>query len=114
MMKLAILNGVTILVVFGGCAHEQPASIEGESLPYASQYQALDSKPTLLNGATVLTGTGERLEGASILMRDGKIVAVGSELDAGGAISVDAGGMWITPGVIDVHSHLGVYASPGV
>jgi imidazolonepropionase-like amidohydrolase len=61
-----------------------------------------------------LTGTGERLEGADVLMRDGKIVAVGSELDAGDAVSIDASGRWITPGVIDVHSHLGVYPSPGV
>jgi imidazolonepropionase-like amidohydrolase len=61
-----------------------------------------------------LTGTGERLDGADVLMRNGKIVAVGSELDAGDATSIDASGMWITPGVIDVHSHLGVYASPGV
>ena len=35
-------------------------------------------------------------------------------LDAGDATSIDTSGMWITPGVIDVHSHLGVYASPGV
>jgi imidazolonepropionase-like amidohydrolase len=54
------------------------------------------------------------MDGADVLMRDGKIVAVGSELDAGDATSIDASGMWITPGVIDVHSHLGVYASPGV
>jgi imidazolonepropionase-like amidohydrolase len=114
MMKLVMLNGAVLLALLGGCAHEQAASVEGEPLPYASQYQALRSKPTLLKGATVLTGTGERLDAAGVLMRDGKIAAVGSELDAGDANSVDASGMWVTPGVIDVHSHLGVYASPGV
>jgi len=82
--------------------------------PYSSTYQPLPSEPTILQGATVLTGTGERLENADVIMRDGRIVAVGSGLDSTGLTVVDASGMWVTPGVIDVHSHLGVYASPGV
>jgi imidazolonepropionase-like amidohydrolase len=82
--------------------------------PYASTYTPLPSGPTLLAGATILTGTGERLDSADVLIRDGKIAAVGTNLDAGDAEVVDAGGMWVTPGIIDVHSHLGVYPSPGV
>ena len=113
-MKLAIFSGAVLILLLGACASNQHASTEGEPPPYASRYQALHSVATLLEGATVLTGTGERLDGADVLMRDGKIVAVGSALDAGDAISIDARGLWITPGVIDVHSHLGVYASPGV
>jgi len=113
-MKLVTFSFVVVFLLLSACAHEQPTSTEGEPLPYASRYRPLTSVATLLDGATVLTGTGERLDRAEVLMRDGKIVAVGSELDAGDAISIDASGMWITPGVIDVHSHLGVYASPGV
>jgi imidazolonepropionase-like amidohydrolase len=82
--------------------------------PFASRYQALPSEPTLLQGATVLTGTGERLDNADVAMRDGRIVAVGSGLDAAGMTIIDASGMWVTPGVIDVHSHLGNYPSPSV
>jgi imidazolonepropionase-like amidohydrolase len=81
--------------------------------PYDSRYEALPSGTTLLTGATVLTGTGERLEGADVLLVDGKIADVGSGLSAEGAEIVDATGKWVTPGVIDVHSHLGVYPSPG-
>jgi imidazolonepropionase-like amidohydrolase len=48
-------------------------------------------------------------------MVDGKIAAVGATVDApAGATVVDVTGKWVTPGVIDTHSHLGVYASPGV
>jgi imidazolonepropionase-like amidohydrolase len=83
--------------------------------PYASTYRAIASPPVLLQGATVLTGTGTRLDGADVLMRDGRIVAVGSNLDVpADALRVDGRGKWVTPGIIDVHSHLGVYASPGV
>ena len=44
---------------------------------YASTYKAVPYGPVLLRGATVLTGTGERLDGADVLMRDGRIAAVG-------------------------------------
>ena len=83
--------------------------------PYASTYRPIASPPVLLRNATVLTGTGERLDNADVLMQNGKIQAVGKGLAAPqGALSVDATGKWITPGIIDVHSHLGVYASPGI
>ncbi len=81
--------------------------------PYASRYQALPSSPTLLTGATILTGPGERLDDADILLSDGKIARIGTNLNADGAQVIDATDKWITPGIIDVHSHLGVYASPG-
>ncbi len=82
--------------------------------PFKSTYQPAASAPTLIRNATVLDGTGRRLDGADVLMRDGKIAAVGTGLAADGATVVDAQGRWVTPGLIDVHSHLGVYASPGV
>lgn len=69
----------------------------------------------MIRGATVLTGTGTRIDGGDVLIVDGKIAAVGTQLSAPAAAKViDANGRWVTPGLIDVHSHLGVYASPGV
>ena len=83
--------------------------------PYPSTYRPIAAPPVLITGATVLTGTGERLDNADVLMRDGRIVAVGPNLDApADAVRVDGRGKWVTPGLIDVHSHLGVYPSPGV
>lgn len=82
--------------------------------PYPSTYQRIASPPVLLKNATVLDGLGKRLDGASVLMANGKIQAVGMNVTApSDAITVDATGKWVTPGLIDVHSHLGVYASPG-
>ena len=50
--------------------------------PYPSTYRRVMSPPVLLQGATVLTGTGSRLDSADVLMRDGRIVAVGTGIDA--------------------------------
>ncbi len=83
--------------------------------PYPSTYRPLPSEVTLIRGATILTAVGPRIANGSILMRDGKIVAVGTAIEApAGAKVIDAAGKWVTPGIIDIHSHLGVYPSPGV
>jgi imidazolonepropionase-like amidohydrolase len=85
------------------------------SEPFPSTYQIPANAPVLIQGATILTGTGERLDGADILMANGRIQAIGKGLTAPtDARVIDAGGKWVTPGLIDIHSHLGVYASPGV
>jgi imidazolonepropionase-like amidohydrolase len=82
--------------------------------PYPSTYQAMPSDTLLLKNATVLTATGQKLENTDVLVVEGRIAAVGSQLVATDARQVDASGKWLTPGIIDVHSHLGVYPSPGV
>ena len=82
--------------------------------PYPSTYKRVMSPPVLLQRATVLVGNGQRLDAADVLMRDGRIVAVGNGLEVpADAVRVDASGKWVTPGIIDIHSHLGVYPSPG-
>ena len=87
--------------------------------PFESRYKAMADEAVILTSATVLTGSGDRLDGADVLFANGKIVAVGSALStasdtytADSLTVIDATGKWITPGVIDVHSHLGVYPSP--
>ncbi|MEO1135253.1 MAG: amidohydrolase [Pseudomonadota bacterium] len=83
--------------------------------PYPSTYEPYTSETVLLTGATVLTGTGERIENGSVLVADGRISAVGAAgavTAPDGATTIDASGKWITPGIIDNHSHLGNYPSP--
>ena len=86
-----------------------------KTAPFPSTYRAPSADPVLIRGATVLTGTGERLDGTDVLLRDGKVAAVGRGLAAApGTRVIDGRGKWVTPGIIDIHSHLGVYPSPAV
>src|SRR5881628_2823680 len=82
--------------------------------PYPSTYQRHPNPPVLIRNATIMTATGQEIQGGSILFRDGRIVAVGTSVQApSDAVVVDGTGKWVTPGVIDTHSHIGVYAAPG-
>ena len=84
--------------------------------PYPSTYQGLPRENFAVVGATVLTGTDRKIENGVVVVTDGKIAAVGDAQTPvpGGHRVIDARGRYVTPGVIDVHSHLGVYPSPGV
>jgi imidazolonepropionase-like amidohydrolase len=82
--------------------------------PFPSTYKAYPGVPTLVTNVTILDGEGGRIDGGSVLFRDGKIVSVGKGIAAEGATVIDGQGKYLTPGVIDIHSHLGDYPSPGV
>ena len=58
------------------------AATPGQADPYPSSYRIVPSAPVLLQHATVLTGTGERLDDADVLMADGRVVSVGQGLQA--------------------------------
>jgi imidazolonepropionase-like amidohydrolase len=60
----------------------------------------------LIKNATVLTAARGTLENTDILIRDGKIARIGKNLSGGaGARVIDATGKFVTPGIIDAHSH---------
>ncbi len=82
---------------------------------FGSTYKPFPSRTTFIRNATVMTAAGPTLVNASILLRDGKVVAVGANLTPpSDAVVVDGTSKFVTPGIIDTHSHLGVYAAPGV
>jgi imidazolonepropionase-like amidohydrolase len=82
--------------------------------PFPSTYHPLPSTPTLIRHVTIYTGTGTEIDDGDVLLKDGKIAAVGKSLSADGATVIDGTGKYVTPGIIDIHSHLGVYPSPAV
>jgi len=61
----------------------------------------------LIRNATVMTVTQGTLKNASVLVRDGKIAAVGPNLAApADALVIEGTGKYVTPGIIDAHSHI--------
>ncbi|MGS0535880.1 amidohydrolase [Pseudoalteromonas sp. SaAl2] len=107
---------VALGIALAGCQDNGPQDekVTINKNPYPSTYQPLKSTSTLITNATVLTGTGERLEEADVLLVDGKVQEVGKDLAASADLTIDAQGKWVTPGLIDVHSHLGAYPNPSV
>jgi len=69
---------------------------------------------TVIRNVNILTAAGPLIRNGAIVMQNGKITAVGATVNApADAIVIDGAGKYVTPGIIDDHSHLGVYASPG-
>ncbi|HEX8694264.1 MAG TPA: amidohydrolase [Longimicrobium sp.] len=125
------LSALLLVAAAAGCAQQQRARPASEPAPrsearvppgrlppadpFPSTYRPLPSQPTLIRGGTVMTAAGQIIPGGQVLLVDGKVQAVGATVDApADAVVVDATGKFVTPGIIDTHSHLGVYASPGV
>ena len=84
--------------------------------PYPSTYVRYPGAVTVVRHATVLDGDGHQINNGTVVFGDGVIQAVGGPEIASpaGAVEVDGAGKFVTPGIIDVHSHLGDYPSPGV
>ncbi|WP_223691553.1 amidohydrolase [Leifsonia poae] len=63
-----------------------------------------------VRGGRVFTGLGATFDGGTVLLDGPRILAVGDRIEPpAGATIVDAGGCWVTPGLIDAHSHVGVH-----
>lgn len=73
------------------------------------------SQTILIKGGTVITVTDGVIENGDVLLKDGKIEKVGENIrPPDNAQVIDAAGKYIMPGIIDAHSHIGVYSWPGV
>lgn len=143
MSTRALLGLLLVVVVMGwGCAAPQPvatsdsASDAPPSEPasgtlssderanwrrgtpngaWRSTYEPPAAPPTLIRGATIMTAAGETLQDADLLLEDGTIAALGADVEAPpDATVIDGSGRYVTPGLIDSHSHVGVSATPEV
>src|SRR5689334_11193252 len=134
-MKSQILLATLVTVAASACAKPRaaqpptPATASKDSTPstgpggtsvpladpFPSTYQRIPSAPLYIRNVTLMTAAGPTIRNGSIAIVDGKIVAVGANVTApAGATVIDGNGKYVTPGIIDTHSHLGVYAAPGV
>lgn len=86
-----------------------------ETKAFESTYEPNDSGDVFIEDARILTGTGKEILKGSILISSNKVKAIGESLSKPpGAKVIDANGKWVTPGIIDIHSHMGVYPAPSL
>ncbi len=74
------------------------------SLSAFSILTAAQAKEMLIRNVTIMTAAKGTLEGTDILIQNGKIARIGKNLQSSGTI-VDGTGKFVTPGIIDAHSH---------
>ena len=120
---MRILFAVLVSTALTACTTTTPgntsanaSAASGGAAPYASTYKPYPGAPTALVGATVYDGAGGMIENGVVLFEGGKITSIGGSDTAipAGVTRIDGTGKFVTPGVIDIHSHLGDYPTPSV
>ncbi len=92
-----------LLLAFGFCSVVSATAAES------------GSRPVVIKGATILTMTGATIENGTLVIQYGKIASVGAKVAVPpGAEVIDARGKYVLPGLIDPHSHMGVYSLPAI
>jgi imidazolonepropionase-like amidohydrolase len=86
-------------------------------LTAGNEAPSADDKPIAYRGARILPADGPPIDNGVLVVQRGKIIAVGP-VDGtpvpGDAKVVDLSGKTIIPGLVDTHSHIGVFSRPGV
>ncbi len=121
--KLIVL--LTIFVLFG-CGSDAlsmfKSEMEGSAKnfeddihgTYASTYTPLKPENIVIRNATIFDGNGNKFLDYDVYFSDGKIKNLGVDLEVEDAREIDATGKYVTPGIVDNHSHMGVYPAPSV
>ncbi len=96
-----------------GAGHGDDFDLAAPPIPMSEDkgpYRA--DEVTFITGATILTASNGSIENGDIVIRDGRIAEIGSGLSRPrGATVVDAEGKYVSPGIIDAHSHMATEAT---
>ena len=124
MLKKLLLPFFTVFLL--GCSDQTVSIFQNEAEgsvtnfeenlhgTYASTYKPLAPENIVIRNATVFDGNGNKFQNFDVHFSDGKIQAIGLRLVVDGAQELDGTGKFVTPGIIDNHSHMGVYPAPSV
>jgi len=90
--------------------------VEKAPAPFPSTYKAYPGVATAIRNVTIYDGEGGKIENGVVFISGGKISSVGGPdtLIPSGTTVIDGAGKFVTPGIIDIHSHLGDYPTPSV
>ncbi|HEY0112138.1 MAG TPA: amidohydrolase [Allosphingosinicella sp.] len=127
-MRLPLLTSVLSAALLSACTQKEPPKTANANAapaakpqpysrdPFPSTYRRYAGAVTAITGATIFDGEGGRIDNGTVVLADGVVQAVGGADIAvpEGATRIDGTGKFVTPGIIDIHSHLGDYPSPSV
>ena len=109
--RVQLISAMACALAFTAAAAQTEAA---PADPYPSTYRPGNGSFAIV-GAMVLTGEGQEIANATVIVRNGRVAAVGAEVKLPpGVIAIDGRGKWVTPGIIDVHSHMGGLSTPVV
>ena len=105
MRRHRLLIATLLLTASSALRAELPTEVDADRAP-----RLRTGGDVVLLGATVHTVSGEVLEEASVVVRDGRISAVvtGEVVPPDGVVTIDVRGLHVTPGIIDCHSHIAI------
>jgi imidazolonepropionase-like amidohydrolase len=111
---------LALLPLLLSCATTGPTSAQPETatfppIPTEAARSWSQPRAVVIRHATVMPASGPAIEDGAVAFADGKLLAVGKNAEVAtppGAEEIDGTGLYVTPGIIDAHSHLGVLASP--
>jgi len=114
--KVFKLGVMSALIMATACAANKPKAVKAVnnlpvSVPFVSTYQVNDHDDFVIRNVDIYVGDGSLLTDTDVLVSQGKIQRIGRQLDTP-ARGIDGTNRWLTPGLIDVHSHMGVYPQP--
>ena len=122
-MKKRILLGAMTVCFLNSCAEPELESNLDSKLsdkkeqnrkPFASNYSAMSSNLTLIKNANIYDGIGNVYLNYDVLFDEGNIINIDKDIEVENATTYHSDNKWLTPGIIDIHSHMGVYPAPGV
>src|SRR4051812_14387690 len=96
-----LLAATSAFAQAGSAQQQQQLDLTAVSLPIPPA-----GKLVAITNATIMTASNGTIEKGTIVIRDGKIAAVGTDVEVpAGAKIIDGTGKYVTPGIIDAHSH---------
>jgi imidazolonepropionase-like amidohydrolase len=115
LLSTLLMAGTALLVACGDKDKKSDSKPAETPVAFLSTYEPMPSETTFISGASLIDGVSDTITTGNVVITDGRITALGANVTApDGAKTVNAEGRFVTPGIIDIHSHLGNYASPDV
>ncbi|MFC3050503.1 amidohydrolase [Kordiimonas pumila] len=111
-LAVFVIGALCTYLVYEGLPFQQKQALPQLDVN-PSRYEPIASGPIVIRGATLYDGLGGVTQDTDILLESGKIKSIGEGIQVpDGTLTIDGTGKYVTPGLIDIHTHLGTATMP--